>query len=935
MAGLGVGNHVFALEDGKAGTPSTPSPSDSGGGGMPTASGGGGTPPASGGGIISGGVPEPALKASEPDFPVNFPSDPNLLFNPVNIPKGNLFQEAGAGTSGTRPATTGSGNLTAPFGGGALGGGSDSASGGSDTVVLSTGGDPADDPQENGDVATQTPDLNDAIGTVLDALDYGKQLNNLNGDQQTAANDQTPRPPLSPIPGNQGSWNGPVDRPTGQAPDRLNIGPGQAVQPGYVPGSFGRKTSAIDDGSGYDGTVNTEFAAAGGAIGLKAYSTGGVDDLADDPDDELASPIRGDSEGGEGSSQVGVSPSVNQTSGANPLGPYPNPSDQTQPAPQPPPRPLQTNPWNQRAVGQNNQGQQQGSKPTPAAYISGQDAVPSHVANFYEKQVDPTGKMDPAERNLRAIAAAPDPATQYGMVQYNRRKYGAMRAIAIAALKGSPQRPPDMNYASQALTAAFDAVPDGNKVQFTPNQRGGVTVSVTNIAKAQKQKMAGDVVPMGGMNQNTLGAIRDENKEDSDLQTAARGGPKYPGGAKVLPMKPKGFAAGGIVGAYEGGDEVQALPDTPAPDDTYQPPADIPTVQQPTNTGQSVDLTGPQVVQALSGQGSFFDRLVNNGMYKWIQDAVQGQAGGMPGRDPEGIWGGSMAGQAAPAVAGKAAAALGTALGPAYQNQENPNAMLPPQGGQPTPAAPNTRRTVPDVLAPMTGDPNAPTPKYGPASWSSNPEAGRAKLDENGMTPGTPAATRAAARANPEEARQTVFSNRIKGAPQDIQDLADGIYGAWSSTAGQKNAFIGQLMEDRWKQEALIKQWQGRGLDAAALHGQVQAAMQDKNLALKYAQLGAEKYKDTIGPAINAMRSIIAARGVEGLDATQKQLLAIVSQAAIVDQLQLQQSTQGMNTGSTPQGQPQGGLQPGYEYNGFIFQGGDPHSPASWKRKGS
>jgi ABC-type transport system substrate-binding protein len=125
------------------------------------------------------------------------------------------------------------------------------------------------------------------------------------------------------------------------------------------------------------------------------------------------------------------------------------------------------------------------------------------------------------------------------------------------------------------------------------------------------------------------------------------------------------------------------------------------------------------------------------------------------------------------------------------------------QTAAPPPLPPGTTPPV----APLSGQPQR---VQGPATYSSDPTKGRAELDENGNTPGS----NAAARARPVD-RDAVFSRRIKGVPEDIQNLADGMFGSAASQQGAKAQWIAQQMAERWKQESQERIWKGLGADAA------------------------------------------------------------------------------------------------------------------------
>lgn len=133
------------------------------------------------------------------------------------------------------------------------------------------------------------------------------------------------------------------------------------------------------------------------------------------------------------------------------------------------------------------QSQQQGH--SLGSYLMGTDAVSPDVASAAEQQIDPTGQMDPTERKMRAIAAQQDPNQAWGLMQAGRQKFDRYRAFARAAAQGVQSKPPDPAAAAHAATQAFENVPDGRSVQFTPSRDGKITATVKSLTSgASKTK---------------------------------------------------------------------------------------------------------------------------------------------------------------------------------------------------------------------------------------------------------------------------------------------------------------------------------------------------------------------------------------------------------------------------------------------------------------
>ena len=144
------------------------------------------------------------------------------------------------------------------------------------------------------------------------------------------------------------------------------------------------------------------------------------------------------------------------------------PAAQTPTATNAPPSTLQPTPEGAMGLGQ--------SAPQIARYLSGADAAPRQVVQALETKVDPQNTMDQNERSLRTIeAAAQDsPDVAWGVMQYYRSNYNALRAAtAVSLAKGA-----NPEIVAQNFNAAQSYLPDGNTVTLAPSKSGGYVVQV-------------------------------------------------------------------------------------------------------------------------------------------------------------------------------------------------------------------------------------------------------------------------------------------------------------------------------------------------------------------------------------------------------------------------------------------------------------------------
>ena len=151
------------------------------------------------------------------------------------------------------------------------------------------------------------------------------------------------------------------------------------------------------------------------------------------------------------------------------------PATPAQPAPAAPQGP-QPQPENAMGLG--------GGAPQIARYLQGADAAPRQVVQALETKVDPQNTMDQNERSMRTIeAAAQDsPDVAWGVMQYYRANYNALRAAtAVSLAKGS-----NPEVVSQNFNAAYSYLPDGNKVTMAPAKSGGYVIQVHTLDGASQ-----------------------------------------------------------------------------------------------------------------------------------------------------------------------------------------------------------------------------------------------------------------------------------------------------------------------------------------------------------------------------------------------------------------------------------------------------------------
>lgn len=126
------------------------------------------------------------------------------------------------------------------------------------------------------------------------------------------------------------------------------------------------------------------------------------------------------------------------------------------------------------------------------ALVSGAGAIASDIYDRAKRAIMHEHPSNPAAQNLAAaeVVANGDPAKMFGVIQLNRKAFGAAQAFAANALdKGN------LASAADAATKAYNHVPDGMDVKFTPIDAAnggvaGVTVTVKPLnGTAEKMQM--------------------------------------------------------------------------------------------------------------------------------------------------------------------------------------------------------------------------------------------------------------------------------------------------------------------------------------------------------------------------------------------------------------------------------------------------------------
>ncbi len=249
-------------------------------------------------------------------------------------------------------------------------------------------------------------------------------------------------------------------------------------------------------------------------------------------------------------------------------------------------------------------------------YLAGAGAVSPDIASAMEQRVDPQGQMDPAERVMNTVAAAPSPAAQFGLLQHYRSRFNAHSAAAQAALDQG-----NMAQAAQHATAAMANAPTGHSVQFAP-ARGGLAVSAKKIG-GQKQQQGFDD-----------GGAVDADNPAVIMRGAQR---SYDDGGQVPPdVAAAGDAAGaGVIPADQEDDTDQEDTQEPViPNAVEGNPVSDTAQAAPEQAEPEASQEEPSIAQALLAQAKGVRDTLGKG-WDWIVERAkshEGESGyGLPG----------------------------------------------------------------------------------------------------------------------------------------------------------------------------------------------------------------------------------------------------------------------------------------------------------------
>lgn len=277
-------------------------------------------------------------------------------------------------------------------------------------------------------------------------------------------------------------------------------------------------------------------------------------------------------------------------------------------------------------------------------YLTGDGAVSPEIAGALERHVDPQGQMDPADRTMAAIQAAPTDEAKFGLMQHYRTKFNAYSGGARAALDQG-----NVGQAAAHATQAFANVPTGMKVKFAPS-RGGVAVMASkaggNPAPAQQEPQQAQSFDDGG------------EVEDDTTQDAAQYATQDTG---VIPDQ---------------GDTPEVSPEVSPEGDNAAAPAPAET----DDTGQPVVLTPDQFKKLLTAG---YDKPLDDG-WTGLMNSIMGAVGGAVGPGSAEAAGLPQPGQQHPGDANQGAAQGGvTSVGKSDRQPVSP--ALQQQMNTPTP----------------------------------------------------------------------------------------------------------------------------------------------------------------------------------------------------------------------------------------------------------
>lgn len=308
--------------------------------------------------------------------------------------------------------------------------------------------------------------FDNALNTVSDVLDFGRQKYGLTGQgqgQQVAG--YIPAVPAGP--GGDQTQDNPFGTRTPRVP-------------------FGRRTQSFDDGGGVDADnpFNADTRGAYQPEGddpVGAVLSQGAQSVA-----QAVQPYQTEQPALAEEGQVEQGPAIAGalSSAAGAMGDRPSADSALSPSS------LRTalDPTTFHQNLQNIEGAAQPYVAKIISYLKGGDAASPQAAQQIENNVDPQGQMDPGMRKLLAIDAAAKqygPQAAWGLMQHYRQKYDAYKSFAAAANSGVQGKPRDPAAAAMALQQAYDHVPDGLNLTVKPSQTG-FTATVTQPGGKQQ-----------------------------------------------------------------------------------------------------------------------------------------------------------------------------------------------------------------------------------------------------------------------------------------------------------------------------------------------------------------------------------------------------------------------------------------------------------------
>jgi hypothetical protein len=395
---------------------------------------------------------------------------------------------------------------------------------------------------------TVSPDLESALATVQGSLASGrKQFGlpaQLMGGNQPSSADMSPKPSGAEESQTQDSGSPNEPYTPGYGNDAEAGQQNTAQQPPAGQGlKRGGKVKSFDDGGNMDDPSSMQLAAP-------SFDSGGMIPGAANPDEGLLQASAAQREAVEKAQLA-----AKEGQGSHPVypgydagGAIPDGGNMDDPQSQGmPPQPQDNMPAPQQGQTQPANDPQQALQ----MYAMGAGAVPPQMAQALEQKVDPTGSMDPSQRKLLAVASAPDPKTQFGMMQHYRQRFNALNSFARAAGTGTQARPADIAASTQAATRAFHNVPNGHSISFSPAGPNHVAVTIAQYAGGK------DGAGKKGKGYAAGGPVPDDLTAQDAIPDASETGPQDTSGV----MPDTSAAAAALVSGAQDAQDVEANSD--------------------------------------------------------------------------------------------------------------------------------------------------------------------------------------------------------------------------------------------------------------------------------------------------------------------------------------------------------------------------------------